>query len=57
MLFKLDLNSNLAVTPGYFNPALNNSALVFRSHGKSQKFAISCRLEFPTIKFQIFYVV
>ena len=30
MLFKLsNLNSNLAVTPGYFNPELNNSALSF----------------------------
>ena len=29
MLFKLsNLNSNLALTPGYLNPALNNSALV-----------------------------
>ena len=28
MLFKLsNLNSNLALTPGYLNPALNNSAL------------------------------
>ena len=27
MLFKLsNLNSNLALTPGYVNPALNNSA-------------------------------
>ena len=27
MLFKLsNLNSNLALTPGYLNPALNNSA-------------------------------
>ena len=30
MLFKLsNLNSNLALTLGYLNPALNNSALVF----------------------------
>ena len=29
MLFKLsNLNSNLALTQGYLNPALNNSALV-----------------------------
>ena len=29
MLFKLsNLNSNLALTLGYLNPALNNSALV-----------------------------
>ena len=29
MLFKLsNLNSNLAITLGYLNPALNNSALV-----------------------------
>ena len=29
MLFKLsNLNSNLTLTLGYFNPALNNSALV-----------------------------
>ena len=31
MLFKLsNLNSNLALTLGYLNPALNNSALAFR---------------------------
>ena len=30
MLFKLsNLNSNLALTLGYLNPALNNSALVY----------------------------
>ena len=30
MLFKLsNLNSNLSLTLGYLNPALNNSALVF----------------------------
>ena len=30
MLFKLsNLNSNLALTLGYLNPALNNSALLF----------------------------
>ena len=30
MLFKLsNLNSNLALTLGYLNPALNNSALIF----------------------------
>ena len=30
MLFKLsNLNSNLALTLGYLNPALNNSALAF----------------------------
>ena len=30
MLFKLsNLNSNLALTLGYLNPALNNSALKF----------------------------
>ena len=30
MLFKLsNLNLNLAITLGYLNPALNNSALVF----------------------------
>ena len=31
MLFKLsNLNSNLALTLGYLNPALNNSALLFK---------------------------
>ena len=31
MLFKLsNLNSNLALTLGYLNPALNNSALFFK---------------------------
>ena len=31
MSFKLsNLNSNLALTPGYLNPALNNSALEFK---------------------------
>ena len=31
MLFKLsNLNSNLALTPGYLNPALNHSALPFK---------------------------
>ena len=31
MLFKLfKLNSNLALTLGYLNPALNNSALMFK---------------------------
>ena len=31
MLFKLsNLNSNLALTQGYLNPALNNSALVYK---------------------------
>ena len=31
MLFKLsNLNSNLALTLGYLNPALNNSALYFK---------------------------
>ena len=31
MLFKLsNLNSNLALTLGYLNPALNNSALMFK---------------------------
>ena len=30
MIFMLSyLNSNLALTPGYLNPALNNSALVY----------------------------
>ena len=34
MLFKLsNLNSNLALTLGYLNPALNNSALTFEKHG------------------------
>ena len=33
MLFKLsNLNSNLVLTLGYLNPALNNSALFFKSH-------------------------
>ena len=33
MLFKLsNLNSNLALTLGYLNPALNNSALMFKLH-------------------------
>ena len=32
MLFKLSkLNSNLALTLGYLNPALNNSALKFNT--------------------------
>ena len=36
MLFKLlNLNSNLALTPGYLNPALNNSAQM--SEGKTTK--------------------
>ena len=33
MLFKLsNLNSNLALTLGYLNPALNNWALVYSVH-------------------------
>ena len=40
MLLKLDLNSNLAVTPSYFNPALNNSAL-----GKKEE----CRIYYTFI--------
>ena len=36
MLFKLlNLNSNLALTPGYLNPALNNSSQM--SEGKTTK--------------------
>ena len=35
MLFKLsNLNSNLALTLGYLNPALNNSALVLITRSK-----------------------
>ena len=35
MLFKLsNLISNLALTPGYLNPALNNSALNYYFHAK-----------------------
>ena len=38
MPFKLsNLNSNLALTPGYLNPALNNRALNFISFHLSQK--------------------
>ena len=40
MLFKLsNLNSNLTVTLGYLNPALNNSALGYK-HASSRKFAM-----------------
>ena len=36
MLFKLpNLNSNLALTLGYLNPALNNSALNLKSEAPS----------------------
>ena len=36
MLFKLsNLNSNLALTLGYLNPALNNSALEIRTASSS----------------------
>ena len=38
MLFKLsNLNSNLALTLGYLNPALNNSALVTKPFFKDVK--------------------
>ena len=44
MLFKLsNLNSNLALTLGYLNPALNNSALC-GSHLQSQKSVVSRQL-------------
>ena len=32
MLKLSNLNSNLALTLGYLNPALNNSALMFKLH-------------------------
>ena len=36
MIFKLSyLNSNLALTLGYFNPALNNSALQNKKNKKN----------------------
>ena len=42
MLFKLsNLNSNLALTLGYLNPALNNSAQVFSS--QEQRTAQLCK--------------
>ena len=40
MLFKLsNLNSNLALTLGYLNPALNNSALGFKLRLRGRLFA------------------
>ena len=44
MHFKLsNLNSNLALTLGYLNPALNNSALMFRLKGTSTKSVVLWR--------------
>ena len=41
MLFKLsNLNSNLALTLGYLNPALNNSALDLKSEATSSSPAL-----------------
>ena len=40
MLFKLsNLNSNLALTLGYLNPALNNSALELADFGEKKNLA------------------
>ena len=41
MLFKLlNLNSNLALTLGYLNPALNNSALVTNLRARARTRAV-----------------
>ena len=46
MLFNLsNLNLNLALTLGYLNPALNNSALV---RPQTLKHFLMCTLKFPS---------
>ena len=43
MLFKLsNLNSNLALTLGYLNPALNNSAQAFTQNSKDLNMLHNC---------------
>ena len=44
MIFKLSyLNSNLALTLGYLNPALNNSALWYKAKSISIKLQLAAK--------------